>query len=90
MRRKRPVGGPDEQLPAHAEVSEERVVTGRQPQVLAPAPRAGQGTPGQDGAEILGTGQVAADSARVQDADRFDLAADHVALEAGPHDLDFR
>ena len=79
---------PDQQLTAHAEVREQRVVPDRQPQVLAPAPGAVDGPAGQPGDEVRRAGLVPPDGARMQDLDVSMRAADDELLESAPDRLD--
>ena len=80
----------DKQLPAHAEVGEQRVLAHRQPEVLPAPQRAGYHPAPDGGGEIVRAGQVAAQRARMQQLHRVDSAADNVPLKPSPDDLDFR
>ncbi len=83
------VGRLDEELTAHAEVSEQRVaVVERQPEVLAPPAGALDPATGQRGGEALRAARVAAHGPRVQHLDAGDGAAHRVPLEAHAHHFD--
>jgi hypothetical protein len=79
----------DEQLPAHPEVTDERVAgVERQPQVLAAAQRRVDTPAGEQVDEVALPGQVTADRARVRHGDRGDPAPDDAAGETEADDLD--
>ena len=83
------VGRLDEELTAHAEVSEQCVaVVERQPEVLAPPAGALDPATGQRGGEALRPARVAAHGPRVQYLDAGDGAAHCVPLEAHAHHFD--
>ena len=89
VRGQRARGIPHEQLAAHPEVREERILPGRQPQVFPAAARARDGAARQGVGEVGGAGQMAADGPGMQDGYLVDGAAGHVALQALPHHLNF-
>ncbi len=79
-----------EQLPAHAEVDDQRVAAvQRQQQVLAQAADRLDGPALERGAEVLGRG-MAAHGAPVGHGHRLDLLADHLFGEVLSECFDFR
>ena len=84
------LGGLDpQQLPAHAEMHDERVpAVERQQQVLAQPAHRLDGVALEEGPEVLGRG-VPAHRAAVGHRDRLDLAAHHLAGQVLAQRLDF-
>jgi hypothetical protein len=83
----------DEELPGHAEVGEQRVVTRRrsiqgQPQVLPASARGRHGTAAQTVGEVGGTREVPTYRARGQYLTGGDATPHDVRLQAAPDDLD--
>jgi hypothetical protein len=80
----------DEQLTAHAEVGEDRVVMAveRQPQVLAAAAGPRDGPSGEAGSEVGAAGHMAAHGPGVVHLDHGDRAAGDPALDPAADDLD--
>ena len=89
VRRQRAVGLAHQQLPAHAQVGEERlVVIQGEPHVLAAAFGAGERAADHRGGEAGRASGVTADGARVQHRGGGDGPAEHVAFEARADGLD--
>ena len=84
------LGANDEELTAHAEVGEQRVVAvgEREPEVLASTAGRLEPTAAQAIGEVGRTGDVSAQRARVAGVDVGDGAADGVLLEPAADDLD--
>ena len=83
------IGWLDEQLATHAEMSEDRVTAvEREPQVLAAPARCLDPPPDEQSREVVCSGNVTADGARMSDRDVGDAPTHDPALEAAPDDLD--
>jgi hypothetical protein len=80
----------DEQLAAHAEVGQDRLVRvlQGQPEVLPAAARGADAAALEAVREVIGTGEVTADRARVQHLGLGDRTVGDPPREAPPYDLD--
>ena len=87
VRRQGASGVAHEQLAAHPQVCQQRILAHRQPEVLPAAARARDLAAGQGVREVGGSGQMAAHGPGVQHGDLVDGAAGHVLLQASPHHL---
>jgi hypothetical protein len=89
VRRQRPVRVADQQLTAHPQVGEERlVVVDNEPEVLPASFRALEGTAGQGRGKAIGAGEMAAHRSRVQHLDVGDRAPDDVLVKTRADGLD--
>ena len=78
-----------EQLAAHAQMCENGVTAvERKPQVLATPPRCLDPPPHEQSREVVCSGNVTTDSARVSDRDVGNAPSHDPALQAPPDDLD--
>lgn len=77
----------NQELPAHAQMGEQRVFPDRQPQVLPAPPDGTDLAAGQRCREVIWTGQVPAGRTRMEDVDALEPAPADVPLQAGPDAL---
>ncbi len=83
------VGGAQQQLPAHAEVTDDRAAARqRHPQELAASYGRLDARAGDEGFEVAGCRIVPRERARVEHLDRRDRGTGHRRCQSGPHDLD--
>src|SRR5215469_11622289 len=84
---KRRIGVADQQLPAHAEMSKQRVVANRQPQILSATPDVTNLTAGQRGGEVFRTSQMPARGTRMKHLDVGEPARADMPLQSEPDAL---
>jgi len=87
VRRQRLIRRANQQLAAHAEVSQHRVVASWQPQVLTAAPGAIECPAGESCAEILWPALMAPNGPGVQHLNLVDLPAHNELFKAAADDL---
>jgi len=89
VRRQRPVRVADQQLAAHPQVGEERlVVVDNEPEVFPASFRAPERTARQGRRKAIGAGEMAAHRPRVQHLDTGDRTAHDVAVKTRTYGLD--